>query len=125
MIVSEHAVARYMERAKPYLGEDQARLELRALADLGRPVDKPSWVFTDEDGSGFLEIAPGVVAVTQQGGRIVATVLVEPLDLEARAKRNKVKADRRRAKRDRNRSHTSHARKGPLSNARPAEDWAA
>lgn len=109
MIVSTHAVERYVQRVKPQLGLEQARLELEALLAIGEPVERPPWVIEHHDnGNEYLEIAPDAIAVVCR--ERVSTVLVKPVNEVARVKRNKAKADQRRAKRTRARSSSLTSR---------------
>lgn len=122
MIVSGHAVERYVERAKPHLGREQARLELEALVELGEAVERPEWLLGDEFGEHvFLEVAPDVVAIVQR--ERVATVIAKPVDELERRRKNVAKANRRRAKRLRRSSRGLAVR----HDHRPApdQDWAA
>lgn len=121
--VTDHAVARYIERVKDHLGTEQAALELAALANLAEKVQRPEWWIGVEEGGLFLELTTDVVAVARN--RTITTVMAKPVDEAARARRHRERKLRRLAKKARRQGLRGH---GNATGGRPepqTQDWAA
>lgn len=92
LLVTSHAVTRYIERAKPQLGRELARRELEALIQFAPAVNRPEFVRGSERADGWLELAPEVIGVIRGGS--LATVLTP--DLGAAQQRERERKNRRR-----------------------------
>lgn len=105
LFVTTHAVARYIQRAKPQLGEEQARRELEALIQFATPVERPEFTRGCETADSWIELAPEVVGVVR--GRTITTILTPDLGEAAqreRRRKNRLKQHRRAARKTRNAS---------------------
>ena len=118
---SEHAVARCVERVKPWLDPADAEFELYTLARLGsvhaeRPAGVPE---TSEGGDSWLVISDGIVVPLKRN--TATTVLVRAvLPAEMREGRNKARKKARRKRRDR---ETSRQPRIARRHLKGAEEW--
>ena len=78
VVFSVHAVARYIERARPGLDEDLARLELMARAQFARITEEaPDWLRGNpRNADAFLLLDDAVFVLQRCRRRLVATTCV-------------------------------------------------
>lgn len=102
LYVSRHAVERYVERVKPCLTFDQARIELEALAQMDAELSPapPGWKNggVEYPDTAYSEPCPGIALALRDG--LVVTVLTRAENsVEVRESKRAERRRRKRAKR--------------------------
>lgn len=110
--LSKHAIERYIDRVKPHLDFDQARLEVHRLAEAAAEMPGPPAWHDDSHypGGVYFELTPDVVMIAhrREWGLLAATIVIPGvLSDDVRRLRNSENATRRyRKRKDRQKGKT-------------------
>lgn len=102
LVLTEHAVARYQDRVKPWLDPADAEHEIHRLAANVEPVPEVEFLNGDEEFDCYVELAPGIalacVADSAQLTAVTCLIRTGQNQAERRSRRHEKRVRKQRAR---------------------------